>query len=55
MTGVPLPRYTPQIIASCPACSADLIDEAFTYWCPECRRSWSGCEVAYFDEGLPDD
>jgi len=48
---MPLRRYAPTIIASCPECCTDLQDEAFSYWCATCRRSWSFTEVAFFDDG----
>lgn len=52
---VPLPAYQRAYIAACPQCCSDLTDEAFSYWCTECQRSWSFAEVAFFDEGQPDD
>ncbi len=54
-SGPPLPRYRPRLIASCPDCGTDLVDEAFAFWCPACRQSVSFAQVAYFDEGQPDD
>jgi hypothetical protein len=53
--GRPMPPYTPVLIASCPGCGTDLVDEAFSFWCPSCRRSWSFAEVAYFEDGDRDD
>jgi len=50
-----LPRYAPTIIASCPECCGDLQDEAFSFWCPGCQRSFSFSEAAFLDEGMPDD
>jgi predicted RNA-binding Zn-ribbon protein involved in translation (DUF1610 family) len=29
------------VIYSCPDCGADLIDEAFSFWCPSCQQSVS--------------
>lgn len=52
---VPLPRYTGTIIAACPDCSSDLQDEAFSYWCAVCQRSWSFTQVAFYDDRNPDD
>ena len=55
MTTRPVPHYTAAIIAACPHCGTDLQDEAFSYWCPSCQRSWSFVEVAFFDDGDIDD
>ena len=51
-----LPRYAPTIIYCCPRCGSDLDNEGLGgFWCPSCRQPVSGQEVAYFDEGQPDD
>lgn len=44
------PQYRTRLIASCPECCTDLIDEAYEFWCPACQRAVSFAEVAYFDE-----
>ena len=51
----PLPAYHATYIACCPECCSDLHDEAFSYWCRACQRSWSFTEVALFDESSIDD
>ncbi len=48
--GPPLPQYRPTIIASCPRCGTDLIDEGFSYWCPSCREGISAREAVQIDE-----
>lgn len=49
---IPLPRYTPSIVATCPDCSGDLQHEgADGYWCPGCRKAYGFMEVALFDDG----
>lgn len=49
------PPYRATFIASCPRCGSDLIDEGFSFWCSGCREAITANEVAYFDEGQPDD
>jgi hypothetical protein len=54
---LPLPRYQPRPIASCPSCMGDCIDEGLGgFWCPACRQGYTAAQVGYFDEGvMPDD
>lgn len=47
---VPLPRYTPAIVATCPSCFGDLQDEGFAFWCPACKCTWQFNQVGYLDE-----
>ncbi len=37
--------------AVCPDCTTDLIDEAFTFWCPVCQRAVPYNEVIIWGEG----
>ncbi len=41
------------MIASCPDCGDDLIDEAFTWWCCRCQRAVPYSEVIV--QGDPDE
>ena len=49
------PGYQPTRIATCPDCMSDLTNEAWDFWCTACRKTWGFNEVAYFEEGQPDD
>ena len=49
---VPMPQYTPTIIASCPQCLGDCTPEGRDgFHCPDCDVLWTYQQVAYFDEG----
>jgi hypothetical protein len=57
VSSLPLPRYQPRPVASCPDCMGDCTDEGTGgFWCPGCHRSYTAAQVGYFDEGnLADD
>jgi hypothetical protein len=38
------PRLLP-LIASCPSCGTDLVDEAFSFWCRSCQEPVSFAKV----------
>ena len=38
------------MIVSCPDCGTDLVDEAFSFWCPSCRASVSFARVGDGDD-----
>ena len=51
---IPLPRYTPAYVYTCPDCSGDLTNEGVCgYWCAPCPKSFLFSEVVL--EGDPGD
>jgi hypothetical protein len=48
--------YRPPPIAACPECLGDCQSEGRDGWyCPACRANWTWQQVAYFEDGDPDD
>jgi hypothetical protein len=41
-------------IMSCPDCGCDLVDEAFSAWCPSCQSSVSFARVVSMGGGCDD-
>jgi exosome complex RNA-binding protein Csl4 len=42
------------VIASCPDCGADLIDEGFSFWCPACQQSVTFAKAIAVSGGADD-